>query len=91
MAEKISCIILLVLQEANRNLLEIETVREAIIKALGHDGCGIISEMHVRLLQKQAYYQYTDGREVPSDLLSDGYMHLVNIVTDLAFIQACHS
>ena len=41
--------------------------------------------MHVRPLQKQAYYQYTDGREFPSDLLSDGYMHLVNIVTDLAF------
>lgn len=76
---------LLVLQEANRNLHEIETVREAIIKALGHDGCDIISEMHVRPLQKQVYYQYTDGREVPSDLLSDGYMRLVNIVTDLAF------
>lgn len=76
---------LLILQEANRNTHEIETVRTAIIKALGQDGCGIISDMYVRPMQKQVYFRYIDGREVPSGLLSDGYMRLVNIVTDLAF------
>lgn len=41
--------------------------------------------MQVRPIQGKVYYIFTDGREVESSLLSDGYKRLVNIVTDIAF------
>lgn len=76
---------LLVLQEGQKNLQEIEIVRNAIMKALGREGCDIIYDMHVRPIQKKVYYIFADGREVEADLLSDGYKRLVNIVTDVSF------
>lgn len=76
---------LLVLQEGQKNLQEIEIVRDSIIKALGADGCNIIIDMQVRPIQGKVYYIFTDGREVEADLLSDGYKRLINIVTDIAF------
>lgn len=76
---------LLVLQEGQKNLQEIEIVRDSIIKALGSDGCNIIIDMQVRPIQGKVYYIFTDGREVEADLLSDGYKRLINIVTDIAF------
>lgn len=76
---------LLVLQEGQKNLQEIEIVRNSVIKALGPDGCGIITDMQVRPIQRKVYYLFTDGREVEAELLSDGYKRLVNIVTDIAF------
>ena len=92
---------LLVLQEGQKNLQEIEIVRQAIKDALGKDGCNIIGDMHIRPIQKKIYYILTDGREAESAQLSDGYKRLVNIVTDIAFrcallnrgkynIEACH-
>lgn len=41
--------------------------------------------MHIRPLQKKVYYQFMDGREVEAAYLSDGYLRLVHIVTDIAF------
>ena len=76
---------LLVLAEAEKNEKEIETVRTAIINALGPDGCGIIDDMMVRPVRRKIYYHFIDGREIELDFLSDGYKRLVNIVTDLAF------
>lgn len=76
---------LLVLQEGQKNLPEIEIVRIAIIKALGPEGCNIITDMQVRSIQGRVYYIFTDDREVEADLLSDGYKRLINIVTDIAF------
>lgn len=76
---------LLVLQEGKKNLQEIEIVRRSITKALGPEGCNIITDMQVRPIQGKVYYIFTDGREVESSLLSDGYKRLVNIVTDIAF------
>ena len=40
--------------------------------------------MDIRPTQGCIYYKYIDGREVESNLLSDGYKRLVNIVTDIA-------
>ena len=76
---------LLVLAEAGKNEKETETVRTAIIDALGPDGCGIIDDMVVRPVRRKIYYHFIDGREIELDFLSDGYKRLVNIVTDLAF------
>ncbi len=76
---------LLVLQEGQKNLDEITIVRNAIVKALGPEGCNIIYDMQIRPIQKKVYYILSDGREVEADLLSDGYKRLVNIVTDIAF------
>lgn len=78
---------LLILQEGQKNLHEIETVRTAIINALGVNdgGCGVIMDMHIRHNQGKVYYVFSDGREIDADHLSDGYRRLVNIVTDIAF------
>lgn len=76
---------LLVLKEAHKGTSEIECVRQAIIRALGPNGCNIISNMEVRENDGEVFFMFCDGREVRSGLLSDGYRRLVSIVVDLAF------
>ena len=76
---------LLVLKEAKKGEQEIECVRKAVVSALGPDGCSIIEDMEVRDNDNEVYFIFCDGREVRSDLLSDGYRRLVSIVIDLAF------
>ena len=76
---------LLVLKEAKKGEQEIECVRKAVVSALGPDGCNIIADMDIRITDNKVFFRYCDGREVRSDLLSDGYRRLVSIVIDLAF------
>lgn len=76
---------LIVLEEGQKSMSEVEAVRNAIIKALGINGCNIITDMIVRPKQGKVYYIFMDGREVEAENLSDGYARLVNIVTDIAF------
>lgn len=76
---------LLILKEGGKGGQEIDTVRKAIVSALGDDGCNIITDMQIRPIQGEVYYIFSDGREIGSEFLSDGYRRLVNIVTDLAF------
>ena len=76
---------LLVLKEEDEESPEVQCVCDAIVKALGGEGCNIISKVHVRPMKKDIYYELVDGRKIPSGLLSDGYRRLVNIVTDIAF------
>lgn len=75
---------MLVLKEANKGEVEIECVRAALKSALGDEGCGIISDIDIRISAAEVYFIHCDGREVRSDLLSDGYRRLINIVVDLA-------
>lgn len=76
---------LLVLKEAQRGDEEINSVRSAIIDALGSNGCNIINDMDIRHNEGKVYFKFVDGRESESALLSDGYRRLVNIVMDIAF------
>ncbi len=76
---------LLVLKEAKIGQDEIDTVQNAIKDALGENGCGIISEMDIRVNDGNVYFKFTDGRAVAAHLLSDGYRRLVGIVVDIAF------
>lgn len=76
---------LLVLKEAKKGDVEIECVRNAVVSALGPGGCGIIDDLDIRHNDGNVYFHFCDGREVRSDLLSDGYRRLVSIVVDLAF------
>ncbi|WP_293739146.1 AAA family ATPase [uncultured Parabacteroides sp.] len=76
---------LLVLKEAKKGEQEIECVRKAVISALGPDGCNIIDNFEIRHNDGDVFFHYCDGRDVRSDLLSDGYRRLVSIVVDLAF------
>lgn len=78
---------LLVLTEGNKSIEEIEGVQQAIKKALGEEGCNIITHMSVRPNQGKVYYHFTDGREVEAENLSDGYTRVVNIVTFTPFDQ----
>ena len=75
---------LLVLKEAKTGEDEISTVRNAIIEALGPQGCNIIDGMDIRHNDGSVYFHFTDGRETESGMLSDGYRRLVNIVLDIA-------
>lgn len=79
---------LLVLKEAKKGEQEIECVRNAVVSALGPNGCNIIADMEVRTNDNDVFFIYCDGREVRSDLLSDGYRRLVSIVVDIAFRSA---
>ena len=76
---------LLVLKEAKRGEDEINSVRNAVIEALGSDGCNIINDIDIRQNEGKVYFHFVDGRESESNLLSDGYRRLVNIVMDIAF------
>lgn len=76
---------LLVLKEAKKGEDEINTVRNAIIDALGPNGCKIIDDIDIRHNDGQVYFHFIDGRESTSELLSDGYRRLINIVMDIAF------
>lgn len=79
---------ILVLKEAKKGEQEIECVRNAVVSALGPTGCKIIADMEVRTNDNDVFFIYCDGREVRSDLLSDGYRRLVSIVVDIAFRSA---
>lgn len=79
---------LLVLKEAKKGDQEIRCVRNAVASVLGPKGCNIIEDMVVRDNDKEVYFIYCDGREVRSDLLSDGYRRLVSIVVDIAIRSA---
>ncbi len=79
---------LLVLKEANKGEQEIQCVKNAVASVLGSEGCNIIADMEVRDNDKEVYFIYCDGREVRSDLLSDGYRRLVSIVIDIAIRSA---
>lgn len=76
---------LLVLRGAQKGEDEINSVRNAIIDALGPAGCNIINDMDIRHNEGKVYFLFADGRESESALLSDGYRRLVNIVMDIAF------
>ncbi len=76
---------LLVLKGAQKGEEEINSVRNAIIDALGPTGCNIINDMDIRHNEGKVYFKFVDGRESESALLSDGYRRLVNIVMDIAF------
>lgn len=76
---------LLVLRESKKGEEEIEIVRNAIKSSLGANGCGIISDIEIRHNDGEVIFLLTDGREVKTGLLSDGYRRLVSIVIDIAF------
>ncbi len=76
---------LLILSEAETGVQEINAVRGALGKALGTDGCNVISQMHIRPIKGEIFYDLIDGRQATSTTLSDGLHRLVNIVVDLAF------
>lgn len=76
---------LLVLREGRTGELEVVGVLNAIKKALGSEGCNIITDIDIRPIQGKIYYILSDNRATDTDSLSDGYRRLINIVLDLAF------
>lgn len=79
---------LLVLKEAKIGEEEINNVRNAIVDALGPNGCNVIDDMEIRYNDGNVYFHFIDGRTAAADLLSDGYRRLINIVMDIAFRSA---
>lgn len=64
---------------------ELDFVKTALLDALGPGGCDIIRGLSVRPFKKKVFFKLADGREVATEMLSDGYRRLVNIVVDIAF------
>lgn len=76
---------LLALKEADKNPTELNIVLGALQKMFGNEGCGVISSYDVRVNLKDIVCIFTDGRETPVSVLSDGYRRLFSIVVDIAF------
>jgi predicted ATP-binding protein involved in virulence len=76
---------LLILREANTGELEVQGVTDALINALGPNGCNVINDIHIRPIRGKIYYYLNDGRATETANLSDGLRRLVNIVLDIAF------
>ncbi len=76
---------LLVLKEGETGQLETNGVTNALISALGADGCDLISKVDVRPLKGKIFYTLIDGRLTDTESLSDGLKRLVNIVLDVSF------
>lgn len=76
---------LLVLREGRTGVMEVEGVLNALKKALGPEGCNIISHVEIRPIQGKVYYTLSDNRETDTENLSDGHRRLINIVLDMAF------
>lgn len=76
---------LLALREGRSSEIEVEGVINALITALGEEGCGLISNVDIRPIQGKVYYHQLDGRQTDSDNLSDGFTRIVSLVLDLAF------
>ncbi len=76
---------LLILKEAGKGEIEINGVINAVLNALGANGCNIIKEVQIRHNQGKIYYILEDDREVQTENLSDGYRRLLNIILDIAF------
>lgn len=76
---------LLVLKEGETGELETEGVTNALLAALGPEGCNVISKVHIRPLKSKVFYTLSDGRLTDTENLSDGLRRLVNIVLDLSF------
>lgn len=75
---------MLVLNEGNRDE-ELNIVITSLQEVLGVNGSNIIREVQVRPVAKDVFFILTDGREVASHELSDGYRRVINIVMDIAF------
>ena len=76
---------LLILEEADRNPIERKIVIKALKDMFGSDGCNVIRDFEVRINYKDVICVFSDGREIPIGILSDGYRRLVSIVVDIAF------
>lgn len=76
---------LLLLKEADRNPVETAVVLGSLQKMFGVTGCGVMCGFDVRVNLRDVVCIFTDGREIPVSLLSDGYRRLFSIVIDIAF------
>ena len=76
---------LLVLREGRTGELEVEGVLNALKKALGPEGCNIVTDVDIRPIQGNIYYTLTDNRQIDTVNLSDGYRRLINIVSGPGF------
>lgn len=76
---------LLIISEGALNPTELKGVLVALEDFFGPEGCNIFKKFDVRVNFRDVMCIFEDGREVPVELLSDGYKRLFSIVLDLAF------
>ena len=77
---------MLILTEADKNYVERDVVIGSLKRMFGNEGgCNIFCGFEPRINFKDIFCHTFDNRELPVELLSDGYKRLFSIVIDLAF------
>ena len=79
---------MMILEEAPEKApIELSAVKCSIVKAMGPEGMGIISDITIRLYKGGLFLKLIDGREVSVKNLSDGYRRILDIVFRAALLN----
>ena len=60
-------------------------VTESILRVVGEQGCNLFKKILIRINAKEVVFVAIDGREIPTDYLSEGQKRIVAMAIDLAF------
>lgn len=76
---------LLILEEKKVGHQESTFVTESILRVIGEQGCNLFKKILIRINAKEVVFVTIDGREIPTDYLSEGQKRIVAMAIDLAF------
>lgn len=76
---------LLILEEQTVGHQESTFVTESILRVVGEQGCNLFKKILIRINAKEVVFVTIDGREIPTDYLSEGQKRIVAMAIDLAF------
>ena len=76
---------LLILEEKKVGHQESTFVTESILRVVGEQGCNLFKKILIRINAKEVVFVAIDGREIPTDYLSEGQKRIVAMAIDLAF------
>jgi len=76
---------LLILEEKTVGHQESTFVTKSILRVIGEHGCNLFKDILIRINAKEVVFVTIDGREIPTDYLSEGQKRIVAMAIDLAF------
>lgn len=76
---------LLILEERQPGHQESSFVKKQVLRILGEAGCGLFKDILIRPNAREVVFVTSDGREAPTDYLSEGQKRVIAIAIDLAF------
>lgn len=76
---------LLILEERQPGHQESSFVKKQVLRVLGEAGCDLFKDILIRPNAREVVFVTCDGREAPTDYLSEGQKRVIAIAIDLAF------